>query len=109
MIRTGVIRTSRSTRPTDVSWPCHALLDCTACLRKFIKTVRIIAYSKEGARVLFPPHKQSTPCWQDCGAWSLLEVQAGVGVALGLLALWPPTVTHAVVVRPGGKLCIWSA
>ena len=61
------------------------------------------------ARVLFPPHKQSTPCWQDCGAWSLLEVQAGVGVALGLLALWPPTVTHAVVVRPGGKLCIWSA
>ena len=47
MIRTGVIRTSRSTRPTDVSWPCHALLDCTACLRKFIKTVRIIAYSKE--------------------------------------------------------------
>ena len=52
-------------------------------------------------RVLSPPHKQSTPCWQDCGAWSLLEVQAGVGVALGLLALWPPTVTHVVVVRPG--------
>ena len=28
-------------------------------------------------------------------------VQAGVGEALGLLALWPPTVTHAVGVPPG--------
>ena len=55
----------------------------------------------QGARVLSPPHKQNTPCWRDCRAWSLFEVQAGVGEALGLLALWPRTVTHAVGVQPG--------
>ena len=48
-----------------------------------------------------PPRKQNTPCWRDCGAWSLLEVQAGVGEALELLVLWPPTVTHAFGVPPG--------
>ena len=57
--------------------------------------------NKQGARVLSPRHKQNKPSWRDCGAWSLLEVQAGVGEALGLLALWPPTVTNAVRVPPG--------
>ena len=44
-----VIFTSRSIRPTDVSWPCHALLGSTKCLRKFIKSVGSLpsAYSKE--------------------------------------------------------------
>ena len=44
-----VIFTSRSIRPTDVSWPCHALFGSTKCLRKFIKSVGSLpsAYSKE--------------------------------------------------------------
>ena len=34
--------TSRSSRPTDVLWPCHTLLGSPACLRKYLAVLKLL-------------------------------------------------------------------
>ena len=36
------ILTSRSSRPTNVLWPCHALSGSLACLRKYLAVLKLL-------------------------------------------------------------------
>ena len=37
-----IIVTSRSSRPTDVLWPCRTLLGSPACLRKYLGVLKLL-------------------------------------------------------------------
>ena len=39
---TNVIIYTRSSRPTDVLWPCHTLLGSPACLRKYLAVLKLL-------------------------------------------------------------------
>ena len=42
LIYVNSVNTSRSSRPTDVLWPCHALLGSPACLRKYLAVLKLL-------------------------------------------------------------------
>ena len=37
----SLLRTSRSSCPTDVLWPCHTLLGSPACLKKYLAVLKL--------------------------------------------------------------------
>ena len=45
--------TSRSSRPTDVLWPCHTLLGSRACLRKYLAVLKLLLYYANNTNLLY--------------------------------------------------------
>ena len=37
-----ISNTSRSSRPTDVLWPCHTYLGSPVCLRKYLAVIKLL-------------------------------------------------------------------
>ena len=42
LTKLNVIMNTRSSRPTDILWPCHTILGSPACFRKYLAVLKLL-------------------------------------------------------------------